>query len=176
VLHRLHGGLDLVDGRDHDAFDEVVVLLDDAQDVEAADPREPDVEQDQVDVFVLEQAERGLAARNREHVVVALQDCRDRVAHPLIVVTDENGLRTAHRCLASRRGLLASRQGAFLRHCWPRGAARYRMRAIVRREPEPRPAACCRPGTSWRHCADCIALFGLAAWRRAVFSQRSIEP
>ena len=35
VLHRLHGGLDLVDGRDHDALDQAVVLLDDAQDVEA---------------------------------------------------------------------------------------------------------------------------------------------
>ena len=39
VLHRLHGGLDLVDRRDHDALDEAVVLLDDAQHVEAADAR-----------------------------------------------------------------------------------------------------------------------------------------
>ena len=39
VLHRLHGRLDLVDGRDHDALDEAVVLLDDAEHVEAADAR-----------------------------------------------------------------------------------------------------------------------------------------
>ena len=39
VLHRLHGGLDLVDRRDHDALDEAVVLLDDPQHVEAADAR-----------------------------------------------------------------------------------------------------------------------------------------
>ena len=53
VLHRLHGGLDLVDRRDHDALDEAVVLLDDAEDVEAADAGQPDVEQHEVDVFLL---------------------------------------------------------------------------------------------------------------------------
>jgi hypothetical protein len=37
MLHRLHGGLDLVDRRDHHDFDEAVVLLDDAEDLEAAD-------------------------------------------------------------------------------------------------------------------------------------------
>ena len=45
VLHRLHGGLDLVDRRDHDDFDQAVVLLDDAQDFEAADAGQADVEQ-----------------------------------------------------------------------------------------------------------------------------------
>jgi hypothetical protein len=97
VLHRLDRGLDLVDRRDHDALDEVVVLLDDAEDVEAADPGQPDVEEDQVDVFVLEQAERGLAARHRDHLVVTLQDRGDGVAHALIVITDEDRLGWTHR-------------------------------------------------------------------------------
>ena len=70
VLHRLHGGLDLVDRRDHDALDQAVVLLDDPQHVEAADAREPDVEQDQIDVFLLEQRQRGLAAGDRQDAVV----------------------------------------------------------------------------------------------------------
>ena len=74
VLHRLHGGLDLVDGRDHDALDEAVVLLDDAQHVEAADARQPDVEQDQVDVLLLQQRQRRFAARHRQDAVVALED------------------------------------------------------------------------------------------------------
>ena len=93
VLHRLHGRLDLVDGRDHDALDEAVVLLDDAQDVEAADAGQPDVEQDQVDVLVFEQRQRRLAARHRQDAVVALEDGGDRVPHPLIVVADQDGLR-----------------------------------------------------------------------------------
>ena len=54
VLHRLHGGLDLVDRRDHDDLDQAVVLLDDAEDLEAADAGQPDVEQHQVDVFAVE--------------------------------------------------------------------------------------------------------------------------
>ena len=49
VLHRLHGGLDFVDGRDHDALDQAVVLLDDAKDVEAADAGQADVLQHHVD-------------------------------------------------------------------------------------------------------------------------------
>ena len=75
VLHRLHGGLDLVDRRDHDALDEAVVLLDDAQHVEAADAGQADVEQDQVDVLVLQQ--RAAPPRRSTRVsdaVVALED------------------------------------------------------------------------------------------------------
>ena len=96
VLHRLHGRLDLVDRRDHDALDEAVVLLDDPQHVEAADPRQPDVEEDQVDVLLFQQRQRGLAARDRQDAVVALEDRADRVAHPLIVVADQDGLRGGH--------------------------------------------------------------------------------
>ena len=117
VLHRLHRGLDLVDRRDHDAFDEVVVLLDDAQDVEAADAGQTDVEQDQVDVLVFEEAERGLAARDGEDVVVPLEDGGDRVPHPLIVVADENRLSARHGgwivAFSRGPGHLASRSG----HC-----------------------------------------------------------
>ena len=63
VLHRLHGGLDLVDRRDHDDFDEAVVFLDDAEDLEAADAGQADVEQHQVDVLAVEDGQRRLAAR-----------------------------------------------------------------------------------------------------------------
>ena len=42
----MHGRLDLVDDRDHDAFDEAVVLFDDAEDVETGDAGEAHVEQD----------------------------------------------------------------------------------------------------------------------------------
>ena len=56
VLHRLHGGFDLVDRRDHDDFDQAVVFLDDPQDFEAADAGQADVEQHQVDVFPVEDA------------------------------------------------------------------------------------------------------------------------
>ena len=66
VLHRLHRGLDLVDRRDHDALDEAVVLLDDPQHVEAADARQADVLQDEVDVLVLQQPQGCLAARHAQ--------------------------------------------------------------------------------------------------------------
>ncbi len=96
VFHRLHGRLDLVDGRDHDALDEAVVLLDDAKDVEAADAGKPDVEQNQVDVLVFQQGKRRFAAGHRQHAVIALEDGGDRVPHPLIVVADQDGLRGGH--------------------------------------------------------------------------------
>ncbi len=99
VLHRLDGGLDLVDGRDHDALDEAVVLLDDPQHVEAADAGQAHVEQDQVDVFLAQEHEGGLAARHRQHAVIPLQDRRQRVAHPLVVVADQDGLRCRHACV-----------------------------------------------------------------------------
>ncbi len=93
VLHRLHGGLDLVDGRDHDALDQAVVLLDDAQDVEAADAGQADILQHDVDFLLAEHGERGLAARHRQDPVVAPEDGRDRLAHPLIVVANQDGFR-----------------------------------------------------------------------------------
>ncbi len=93
VLHRLHGGLDLVDGRDHDALDQAVVLLDDAQDVEAADAGQADVLQHDVDFLLAEHRQRGLAARDRQDPIVASEDGRNRVPHPLIVVADQDGFR-----------------------------------------------------------------------------------
>ena len=108
VLHRLHGGLDLVDGRDHDALDQAVVLLDDAQDVEAADARQADVEQHHIDVLLAEQRQGGLAARDREDPVVALAGWR----------------RACPACPDRRRRSGRSwRAGMNLRHCI-RGARR----------------------------------------------------
>ena len=92
VLHRLHGRFDLGDRRNHDDFDQAVVLLDDPQHFEAADARQADVEQHQVDVFAVQDGQRGLAARHAQHAVLALEDRRQRVAHPLVVVDDEDSL------------------------------------------------------------------------------------
>ena len=92
-LHRLHGGLDLGDRRDHDDFDEAVVLLDDAQNVEAADARQPHVEQHQIDVFAVQNRERGFAGRCAQHSIVAPENRIQRVTHPLVVVDDEDRLR-----------------------------------------------------------------------------------
>src|SRR5712692_3667065 len=58
VLHRLHGGLDLVDRRDHQHFDQAVVFLDDAEDFEAADSRQPDIEQHEVHVLAVQDPQR----------------------------------------------------------------------------------------------------------------------
>ncbi len=91
VLHRLHGGLDLVDRRDHDALDQAVVLLDDAQDVEAADAGQADVLQHDVDLLLAQERQRGFAARNRQDAVVPPEDRGDRVPHALIVVADQDG-------------------------------------------------------------------------------------
>ena len=91
VLHRLHGRLDLADRRDHDDLDEAVVFLDDAKDLEAADPRQVYVEQNQIDVFAIQNGESRFAARHTKHVVVALQNAGQRIAHTLIVVDDEDG-------------------------------------------------------------------------------------
>ncbi len=93
VLHRLHGGLDFVDRRDHDALDQAVVLLDDAKDVEAADAWQADVLQHHVDFLLAEERQRGFAARNRQDPIVPSEDRRDRVAHALIVVADQDGFR-----------------------------------------------------------------------------------
>ena len=98
VLHRLHGRLDLVDGRDHDDLDEAVVFLDDAKHLEAADAGQPDIEQNQVDVLAIQNGQSRLSAATREHAVLPLQNRGQRVAHPLVVVDDEDGLGlVAHR-------------------------------------------------------------------------------
>ena len=91
-LHRLHGGLDFGDGRNHDHFDETVVFLHDAQHVEAVDARQPHVEQHQVHVFAIQNRERGFAACRAQHAVIAPENGVQRVPHPLVVVDDEDGL------------------------------------------------------------------------------------
>jgi hypothetical protein len=92
VLHRLHGGFDFIDRRDHDDLDEAVVFLDDPQHLEPADAGKPDIQQDEVDVLLVEDRQRRLAAANPEHAIFAFQDRRQRIPHPLVVVDDENGL------------------------------------------------------------------------------------
>ena len=92
VLHRLHGGLDVVERRDHDDLDQAVVLLDDAQHFEAADAGQADVEQDEVDVFAVEDGKRRFAAHHPQHAELALEDRGQRVPHPLVVVDDQDGL------------------------------------------------------------------------------------
>ena len=93
VLHSLHGGFNLGNRRDHDHFDEAVVFLDDAEDFETADPRKAHVEQNQVDVFTVENRQRGFAAGDPQHAILALENRRQRVAHTLIVVDNEDRLR-----------------------------------------------------------------------------------
>jgi hypothetical protein len=55
------------------------------------------VEQNQIDVFLLQQRQRRFSARHHQDAVVALQDGADRVAHPLVVVADENRFCGGHR-------------------------------------------------------------------------------
>ena len=111
VLHGLHGGLDLVDRRDHDHFDQAVVLFDDPQHFEAADARQADIEQHQVDVFAVQDRQGGFAARHAKHAVITLQDRRQRIPHTLVVVDDEDGfLLMNHRVRESpgeSRGIVA---------------------------------------------------------------------
>ena len=107
VLHRLHGGLDVVDRRDHDDLDEAVVFLDDPQDFEAADAGKPDVEQDEIDVFAIEDRQRRFAARHAQHAVFAFEDCRERVPHPLVVVDDEDRFGFGAHELREPGGILA---------------------------------------------------------------------
>ena len=92
VLHRLHGGFDFVDRRDHDDLDEAVVFLDDPQHLEPADAGQPDIQQDEVDVLLVEDRQRRFAAAHPQHAIFAFQDRRQRVPHPLVVVDDEDGL------------------------------------------------------------------------------------
>ena len=74
-------------------FDEAVVFLDDPEDVEAADARQPDVEQHQVDVLLLAGSCRAASPlADRQHAEVAPEDRRQRLPHALVVVDDQHGL------------------------------------------------------------------------------------
>src|SRR5581483_11143821 len=104
VLHRPHGHLDGVDRRDHNDLDQAVVLLHDLQQLEAADAWQAQVEQHQIDFLAVEHRQRRLAARHLQHPVVPLEDRRQRVAHPLVVVDDEDRLGlVGHRIYNSAR-------------------------------------------------------------------------
>ena len=91
VTHRLDGGVELLQDGDDDHLDVGVVLLDDLEDLEAADAGEPDVEQHEVDVLFLHDLQRGFAGRGLQQPVVAPEDGRQRVAHAFIVIDDEDG-------------------------------------------------------------------------------------
>ena len=94
VLHRLHRGLDLVDRRDHDALDQAVVFLDDAQHVEAADAGQADVRAGSGRrLRCLSSPSAASPLETVEHAVVALEDRGQRVAHALIVVADQDRFR-----------------------------------------------------------------------------------
>ena len=95
-----HGARSL-NGRDHDDLDQAVVFFDNPQDLEAADTGQADIEQDEIDVFTVENGECRFSRAHFEHAVLSLQDRRQRIPHPFVVVHDEDGLRLlAHRLRA----------------------------------------------------------------------------
>ena len=61
----------------------------------------------EIDVLAVENRQRGFAARRPGGRGITLQDCRERVAHPLVVVDDQDGLGfVAHR--AAGNGVIVS--------------------------------------------------------------------
>ena len=90
--HRFDRGVELLRVRDDDHFDVGKVLLGDLQHVESADAAQVDLEQHQVHVFLLHHLEGGFAGRGSQHAVVAPQGGRQRFAHLLVAVDDEQGL------------------------------------------------------------------------------------
>ena len=92
-LHRLDGGFDVGDRRNHDHFDEAVVLSDDAEHVEAVDAGKAHVEEHQIDVLAIQDGERGFARRRAQHAIVPPEDGVQRVTHPLVIVDDEDRFR-----------------------------------------------------------------------------------
>ena len=135
-LHRADGRFDLVDGRDHDDFDQALRLLDVAEHLEAADARHPDVEQHHVHVLAVENGQPGLARRRAQHAVLAPQDRRQRVAHALVIVDDED-------CLGAR----SHRSRPFRMR--PRNPADCRRRAAPAARSSERSSHGARPRRSW---------------------------
>jgi hypothetical protein len=91
VLDGLDGGFYLADLGDHDDLHETVVLPDDLQDLEAADARQRDVEQDDINLVLVQHTEGCFAGRDPEHPKLALQDRSQRIPHALVVIDDEDG-------------------------------------------------------------------------------------
>ena len=92
-LHRLDGGLDVGNRRNHDDFDEAVIFSDDAEHVEAVDAGQAHVEEHQIDVLAVQDGERRLARRRAQHAIVPPEDGVQRVTHPLVIVDDEDRFR-----------------------------------------------------------------------------------
>jgi len=106
VLHRLDGRLDVVDRRDHQHLDQAVVLFDDAQHLEAADPGQPHVEQHQVDVFAVQNRQGSFAARDPQDAILTLENRRQGVAHAFVVVDDQHGFRLMTHAIGGRTPVL----------------------------------------------------------------------
>ena len=90
LLHRSHRHFHFVQRRDHDRLDEAVVLSDDGEQLQTADAGQPNVQENQVHVLPLEDGEPLLAGRRRQDTIMALQDRRQRVPHPFVVIDHEN--------------------------------------------------------------------------------------
>ena len=65
----------------------------------------------QVDVFAVEDRERRFAARHPQHAILALEDRGQRVAHPFVVVDDQDGfgLMAHWHSEAETRGIVVRR-------------------------------------------------------------------
>jgi hypothetical protein len=109
LLHRRHRGFDLAHRRDDDDLDQRLRVLDDLEQVEPAHPGEPDVEQHQVDARTRQHRLGGFGARFDQYVVVALEDGGERVAHPLVVIDDEQRFRRSRHGGAASPGSGAGR-------------------------------------------------------------------
>ena len=92
VAHRLDGDGQLLDSDDDHDLDVRVVLLDDVQDVEAADAGQVHVEEHHVDVLALEHVDGRFAGGGAQHAVVAPQRATQGFAARLVAVHDEHGL------------------------------------------------------------------------------------
>jgi hypothetical protein len=92
VPHRLDRGVELLDRRHDDHLDVGKVLLEDPQHLQPADAGKVHVEEHQIDVFLLRDLEGGLPGRHAQDAIVLAEDGGHGVAHPLVVVDDEERL------------------------------------------------------------------------------------
>ena len=106
------------------------------------DAGQANVEQHQLDVFLLHQLQRHLTGRRAQHVVVALQHGRQRVAHSLIVVDDEDGLSSGRHAGREYNALLDTSGLHWIRYPAEIQIRRYDPSLVHRR----RIAGCCARG------------------------------
>ena len=69
-----------------------IVLLENLQHLDAADAGQADVQHHEVDGLLLHDLQRSLARRHPQNAVVLAQDRGHRLAHPFVVVDDEERL------------------------------------------------------------------------------------